>query len=455
MPSCFAPLALLPDGWAHNVLLTFDDAGLLVAVEPNATVADAPRTAGPVVPGMPNLHCHAFQRAMVGLTGAFSIGGDSFWTWRKAMYHFAEALTPDDLEAITAGLYLDLLRHGYTSVGEFHYLHHASDGSPYADRAELAHRIVQAATATQIRLTLLPVLYTYSDFGGEAPLPEQRRFINTVDQLFTIILSLRRAYPNLRLGLAPHSLRAVVPGQLEEAATLLRLIDDTAPMHMHVAEQEREVEGCLAWSGQRPVEWLLDHAPVSSRWCLIHATHLTPKERSRLTETKAVVGLCPSTEADLGDGLFALPDFVAEGGRFGIGSDSNVRVSPADELRLAEYGQRLHHRRRNVVRRDRSHTIGYGLYTMALQGGAQALGQPLGQLAPGHTADFVVLRGDHPQLAGKTEDQVLDTWLTVGGTEMVRDVFVGGKHVIADGHHAEEVSIAKRYRDVMQQMVST
>ena len=453
LSALYCPVALLPDGWAEAVTLRFGADGFLTSVTSGAVPEGVPVAAGPVIPGLPNVHSHAFQRAMAGLTQHAGPAGDDFWTWRKAMYGFVERLSPEAVEAVAAYLYVEMLRHGYTAVGEFHYLHHQADGTPYADRAELSHRIVAAARRAGIGLTHLPVLYACGDFGGAPPAPGQRRFLNDVEGLGRIVEAVAAACagdPQVRLGLAPHSLRAVTPGQLRDALAWLDAFDATAPVHLHVAEQVREVEACLAWSGRRPVAWLLDHAPVSDRWCLIHATHMTPGETTALAVTGAVAGLCPTTEADLGDGLFPAENYLRAGGRFGVGSDSHTRVSAAEELRLLEYGQRLGRRRRNVLRVGATASVGAGLYRAALAGGARALGRPLGRLAPGCRADLLVLDGAHPLLAGKTGDRILDTYVFSGGSALIRDVLVGGRHVVREGHHPEAASAAEGFARVMR-----
>ncbi|MGH7125676.1 MAG: formimidoylglutamate deiminase, partial [Stellaceae bacterium] len=317
MSVLFAKSALLPDGWAENVRLTLDAAGTITAVEPLAAAGDAERLAGPVLPGMLNLHSHAFQRAMAGLTERASPSGDDFWSWREAMYRFLAVLEPEDVRAIAAQLYLDMLKAGYTGVAEFHYLHHGRDGRPYADRAAMSEAVIAAAAETGIAITLLPALFQTSGFGGAAPTEGQRRFVNSVDEMMALIEETRRRHAanrDVRIGLAHHSLRAVPPEALAAATAALRDLDPTAPIHIHVAEQTREVEQCLAWSGARSVQWLLDHAQVDTTWCLVHATHMDEAETRRLAATGAVAGLCPTTEANLGDGFFPLlPYLAAEG----------------------------------------------------------------------------------------------------------------------------------------------
>jgi formimidoylglutamate deiminase len=465
MPSqfLFAPRALLPAGWAGDVLLEIAGDGSLVAATPDQVAPPgARRAAGPVLPGMPNLHSHAFQRAMAGLAERAGQAGtpgeaDSFWTWRQAMYGFVGRLTPAQNEAIAAQLYVEMLKAGYTAVGEFHYLHHDPDGRPYADPAEMSGRIAAAAAAAGIGLTLLPVLYAQGGFGGQPTGPGQRRFRHDVDGFLRLVEALavrHRGDPQVRLGIAPHSLRAVTPDQLAAAVAGLHALDGTAPVHIHIAEQVREVEDCLAWSGARPVAWLLDNAAPDQRWCLVHATHMDADETARLAASGAVAGLCPTTEANLGDGLFEAPAYLAQGGRWGIGSDSHISVSPVEELRWLEYGQRLLHRRRNLLLPGNraGASVGAALYAGALAGGAQALGRPIGRLAPGARADLLVLDADSPSLLGRADDVLLDALVFAGNANPVRDVMVGGRWVVEQGRHHAEADLFARYRQALAEL---
>lgn len=452
----FAARALLPDGWASDVLLEIDAAGTLARVTPGAADASAEHAAGPVLPGMPTLHSHAFQRAMAGLAerrGA--AGADSFWTWRESMYRFVARIEPDDAEAIAALLYVELLEAGYTAVAEFQYVHNAPGGAPYADPAELSHAHVRAARATGIALTLLPVLYAHGGFGG-APLgPAQARFAGTPERVLDIVRRLRaEADAELRLGVAAHSLRAVTPDELAALVAGITALDATAPIHVHAAEQRQEVDDCRAWSGRTPVAWLLDHAAPDARWCLVHCTHLDDDELVRLAASGAVAGLCPTTEANLGDGVFRAPEFAAAGGRWGIGSDSHVARDPAEELRLLEYAQRLALRARNVLASERRASVGGTLWDAAARGGAQALGRSAGVLAPGARADLVVLDGNHVDLAGRDGDAILDALVFAGGRGFVRDVMVGGRWVVRAGRHPARAEIAARYRARLERLLS-
>jgi formimidoylglutamate deiminase len=452
----FAADALLPHGWARDVLFEVDADGYLAAVSAGAEPGEAERANGPVVPGMPNLHSHAFQRAMAGLAERAANPEDSFWTWRETMYRFVGALDPDGIEAIATQLYIELLKAGYTAVGEFHYLHHAPDGRPYDRRAETALRILAAAEASGIGLTLLPVLYGFGGFGGQPAGDGQRRFLNDPDGILEIARQAAAAAGEshqVKVGLAPHSLRAVTPETLSAALDGLDSLDPHAPIHVHVAEQTREVEDCLAWSGARPVAWLLDHAPLDRRWCLVHATHMEPAETEGLAASHAAAGLCPTTEANLGDGLFDGPPYWAAGGVWGIGSDSHVSQSPLEELRLLEYGQRLRDRRRNVLR-GRAPGIGAELYRGALAGGAQALGRPLGALAPGFRADLLVLDAEAPALVGLAGDTLLDALVFAGNVNPVRDVAVGGRWVVRDGAHGGETAALRAFARVRRALLA-
>lgn len=426
MNRLFADHALLPAGLAERVLLSWDETGVLTAVQAGAECAPGvPRAAGLVVPGLPNLHSHAFQRAFAGLTEYRASAQDSFWSWRDLMYRVAGAITPDDLEAIATQLYIEMLRAGYTSVCEFHYVHHDPAGRPYANPAELSLRLVAAARRAGIGLTMLPVLYRASGFGAKPPREDQRRFLNEVDALLRIVEALRAE--GVRTGVAPHSLRAVPPAALAELIAGIDAIDATAPIHIHIAEQMQEVRDSLAHTGARPLQWLLDHAPVDARWCLVHATHLDAAERDEAARRGAVIGLCPTTEANLGDGLFDLP---AWRGAWGIGSDSHASVDAAEELRLLEYGQRLARQQRNV-------RVAEDLWRCAVAGGAQAAGRPVAGLAVGQQADWLVLAD--AMFEGLAPAQQLATHLFASHRrDALAQVWVAGRCVVDHGHHAAE-----------------
>ncbi len=445
----FAERALLPEGWARDVLLEIGAEGFLTGVTPNAEAGAAPRAAGLVLPGMPNLHSHAFQRAMAGLAERAGPGDDSFWTWREVMYGFVRELDPDQVEAIAAQLYVEMLKAGYTAVGEFHYLHHAPDGSPYAELAEMSRRVIAAAKTTGIGITQLPVLYGYGDFGGQVAGEGQRRFLNDPDRFLKLVEVLLKEYrgdPQVRVGIAPHSLRAVTAETLSAAVAGLDALDDEAPIHVHVAEQNKEVQDCIAWCGERPVEWLLRNAAPGPRWCLVHATHVTEEEARRLAGAGLVVGLCPTTEANLGDGVFPAPAYLVTGGAFGIGSDSHISVSPVEELRWLEYGQRLTLRARNLLAGAAAPSVGARLYKLALAGGARALGRPIGRLAEGCRADLVVIDETRPALYGRSGDLLLDALVFAGNENPLRDVMVGGDWAVQDGRHGREEEVFSAYK---------
>jgi formiminoglutamate deiminase len=426
--------------------------GVITAVEPGADATGRERVSGIALPGLPNLHSHAFQRGMAGLTEVRGPEGDTFWSWRELMYRFLGTLTPDDVEAIAAQAYMQMLESGFTAVGEFHYLHHAPDGQPYANLAEMAERIAAAAAATGIGLTLLPALYAHGSFGGAAPNPGQRRFLNDAPRFLRLVEAARAALkdlPGAALGIAPHSLRAVSPDLLAEAVAA-----SDGPVHMHIAEQVKEVEDCLAWCGARPVEWLLANAQVDPRWCLIHATHMTAAETQALAATGAVVGLCPLTEASLGDGIFNGVAYRRGGGRFGVGTDSNIEITAPGELKQLEYSQRLAHRVRNALAREQGESSGRLLYEAALAGGTQALARPSGALAPGRRAEIVVLRADLPEMAAVSGDGWLDQFVFVHGPRAVDRVYAGGRLVVDGGVHVDRRAVSERFAAVFARLAA-
>ncbi len=442
--------ALLPDGWARNVRVSIAD-GVIADVTVNADARDCVRIDGIAIPGLPNLHSHAFQRGMAGLAERRGPANDSFWTWRDVMYRFLGRLTPDDVQAIAAYAYAEMLERGFTAVGEFHYLHHNADGMPYADIAEMGSRIVAAASETGIGLTLMPSFYAYGGFGGATANPGQRRFLNDAERFLRLVdrtRAIAACHPSSVVGIAPHSLRAVTP------ESFVKVVDatTTGPIHIHVAEQTKEVEDCVAWSGARPVAWLLDNMPVDARWCLIHATHMTEDETLRAAASEAVAGLCPITEASLGDGIFNGPEFLQAGGRFGVGSDSNIEIDAAGELRLLEYSQRLGRRGRNLMTIEANESTGARLLTAALSGGAQALGRPIGAIAAGVRADIVVLDGEHTAFSTVNREHWLDSWIFVAGQSAVKAVFVSGVKVVDAGRHVHHDAITARYRATMRKL---
>lgn len=451
--SLFAEHAYLPGGWRRDVLLEWDVDGNLTTVEPDTrdVPASVARAAGPVMPGMPNLHSHAFQRAMAGLTeyrGSSATGAtDNFWSWRDLMYRFAARISPEGLASVAQWLYIEMLKAGYTSVCEFHYVHHTPDGGRYGNPAELAQRVVDAASASGIGMTMLPVLYQYSGFGARAPRDDQRRFINTPGSLLELLGALRAARPEnaaLRYGVAPHSLRAVSEQSLRE---LLGGLDGSAPVHIHIAEQTAEVDACVETEGARPVQWLLDRFDVDSRWCLVHATHVDANETLALARSGAVAGLCLTTEANLGDGLFPAQEYLDAKGRIGVGSDSHIGVDWRAELRLLEYGQRLTRRQRNVLASAQTPYVADRLFDAALEGGAQATGRATGALQVGHRADWLVLDPNHASIA----EHAPSAWLSgvvfcEHGETPIRDVYAGGDKVVDNRRHRDEEGAYARYR---------
>ena len=438
--SLFASHALLPTGWARDVLLYWNEQGLLTDVKSKAACpAGTFQTAGPLLPGMPNLHSHAFQRAFGGLTEYRGAAQDSFWSWRSLMYRLAAAITPEQLEAIATGLYVEMLEAGYTSVCEFHYVHHDHDGRPYADDAALSMCLLRAAARAGMRLTVLPVLYQTSGFGGTSPSAGQRRFIRSTDNMLALLQKLKPLCESqgARLGLAPHSLRAVPPDSLREALAGLYALDVTAPVHIHIAEQTAEVDACQAWSGQRPVQWLLDHTPVDARWCLVHATHMTPEESICAARTDAVAGLCPSTEANLGDGIFDAASWLQGGGRWGVGSDSHACVNAAEELMLLEYSQRLATRQRNVLASTEQPSVATAMTLAAVAGGAQASARPVSGLAVGQQADMVALDAPHSLLRDlPSPEAMLSAHVFASHRQSaLQQVWVAGRVQVQSGRH--------------------
>ncbi|MBB4654132.1 formiminoglutamate deiminase [Xanthomonas sp. F14] len=446
----WAARALLPDGWAGDVRITLAQ-GRIASVQPGATPAADDSRVERLLPGLGNLHSHAFQRGMAGLTEVGGRSGDSFWSWRELMYRFVDRLDPDSLQAIAEQAYVEMLESGFTRVGEFHYLHHSPGGAAYAQAGEMSGRIAAAAANTGIGLTLLPVFYAHADFGGVAPSAAQRRLIHDLDGFARLLDDCKgslKTLPDAVLGLAPHSLRAVTPEQL---AALVPLTD--GPIHIHIAEQQREVQACLDWSGQRPLQWLLANTPVDARWCLVHATHVDASELQGIVDSGAVVGLCPITEANLGDGLFPMQAFAAAGGRFGVGSDSNVLIDAAEELRLLEYGQRLQLQARNVLAQAGA-SSGRWLFEQAGEGAAQALGIARSGIRVGASADLLELDPTHPALLARNDDALLDSWLFAARGGAVRTVWRAGQPVVRDGRHVDRARIAARFAGVLRSLLS-
>ena len=446
--SVFASHAYLPQGWTDQVRLHWNAHGDLTQVETGVQPQTGETQAVWVVPGMTNLHSHAFQRAMAGMTEIAGDRQDSFWTWRDLMYRYALAITPEQIQAIAAQLYSECLRHGYTGVCEFHYLHRDPAGQFYANPAEMAERVIAAARQTGIGMTMLPVLYSYADFLEQPLRTDQRRFATTVDDILTLLTALERQRDaQTEIGLAPHSLRATTTEQIR---TVLQTLPAHRPVHIHIAEQMKEVDACVAATGKRPVQLLLDSGMLDQRWCLVHATHMTPEEVRGVASSGAVAGICTSTEGNLGDGFFDLPGYLAAGGRFGIGSDSHVSQSPVEELRWLEYGQRLRLQGRNIAASTTQKHVGDSLWHAALQGGAQASARRVGQLRSTYRADFLILDDAHPNLAGLPAQDVFNTWMFAGNDNLVRDVVVGGKTLVQQGRHIAQDEIQRAYVDCMR-----
>lgn len=444
--------ALLPDGFAQNVRLAIAD-GAISKVETGVAAGEGDtRLVGLSLPGMPNLHSHAFQRGMAGLSERRGTGEDSFWTWREVMYRFLDQLDPDDVQALAAQAYVEMLESGFTALAEFHYLHHDKDGRAYAGIAAMGEAIAAAADEAGLGLTLLPVLYRFGNFGNAPPVHGQRRLVNDRDSYARLVEASEKAVaalPDARVGLAPHSLRAVAR---EDLGWLVSLRPE-GPLHIHVAEQMREIEDCVTITGRRPVTLLSETVELGPRWTLIHATHLDGRERDAIAASGAVAGLCPITEASLGDGIYDGVRYAGAGGRYGVGSDSNIQIDAGAELRMLEYSQRLRDRRRaRLAEADAS--TGVALWRAAASGGAQACGRALGALAPGMRADLVTLDSDHPAIIGKTGEAALDSAIFATNALPVRDVFVGGRQVVADGRHLAREAVKARFAAVMRKLLA-
>ncbi|MFV1439749.1 MULTISPECIES: formimidoylglutamate deiminase [unclassified Phaeobacter] len=444
MQSIFAHHARLPQGWVTDLRFTVAD-GRIVMLEPGAVAQPQDHCVMALVPALANLHSHSFQRAMAGMTETRVSGKESFWSWRKLMYQFVDHLTPEHYEAIAGLVFMEMLEAGYASVGEFHYVHHQSGGRPYAALGELSNRVFAAADLTGIGLTHLPVLYSYGG-AGQVPLSGgQQRFGNDVARYADLLSDCRsmvtKSLPSdARVGIAPHSLRATAPQDLKEVLSLR----SGAPVHIHIAEQPQEVTDISTWLGARPVEWLLENCGVGADWCLIHATHMTAQETRDLAQSGAVAGLCPITEANLGDGPFNGAAFLSHRGHFGVGSDSNVRISLSEELRMLEYSQRLRDLARNVMVPQEG-SVGTTLYLGAAEGGAQALGREAGRLEVGALADLMAFDTTHVSLCALRPDQFLDGLCFASDDSVVSDVWSAGRHVVSGGRHAKRDQIIAAY----------
>lgn len=446
--SFFAKQALLQTGWASDVRFEVT-AGTISKLEVNSHQQDAHLLNGPVIPTIPNLHSHAFQRVMAGLAEVFTSHNDSFWSWRDLMYRIVGNLDPDQVRVIASFLYIEMLKAGYSQVGEFHYLFHDQDGNTYQNQTEMAEQLLEAANISGIGITFLPALYSYSGFGEQAANHGQRRFINSTEQYLNHHQQLKQTLGESNkhnLGFCFHSLRAVSETQIKE------VLDNAATddvVHIHIAEQQKEVNDCLNWSGSRPVEWLNNHIGLDHRWCLVHATHLTDNEINMITGPKAVAGLCPTTEANLGDGIFEGVKFSQQAGCWGIGSDSHVTLSVSEELRTLEYSQRFRDQQRNRLHSPDHSNIGDYLFHGALQGGNQACGINIG-LTKGCRADFMTLDTNNPMVTGTDSSQLLNRWIFACQENLVSDVFVAGEQKITAGQHLQEQEINHHFVELIK-----
>ncbi|MBY9068058.1 formimidoylglutamate deiminase [Hyphomonas sp. WL0036] len=442
--------ALLPSGWARGVQVTISD-GLIGDMSVDIEPPSGAVRGRCLLPGLTNLHSHAFQRAMSGLTEVRGAVQDSFWSWRSLLYGFVSRIGPEDIHAITAMAYAEMLEAGFTRVCEFHYLHNDPDGARFSDPAEMAGQVVRAAADTGLGLTLLPVFYAHSGFGGQPPTEGQKRFLSDVDSFAALLDAVGQHTANQHdfvLGFAPHSLRAATPHELRA----LLAMDRQGPIHIHIAEQMKEVQDCLAWSGARPVEWLLHNADVDARWCLVHATHTNDREIHGIAKSGAVAGLCPVTEANLGDGIFEGRAYLSYGGHYGVGTDSNVSISAADELRVLEYSQRFKHLSRNVMAGEGYASTGRSMFEHALAGGGRAAGIPVG-LAPGNPADFFAISSEALPEAAGGGDRTLDAWVFRAKNNAISDVWRRGAHVVQGGQHIHRPEIEARYKAALSRLL--
>ncbi|NQZ81648.1 MAG: formimidoylglutamate deiminase [Colwellia sp.] len=453
MMKLFAEKILLADGWATDKTLVIDKGVITDVIA--GFVDSAERAEGIVIPGMVNCHSHAFQRAFAGFSEQGSEGQDSFWTWRNIMYKFLGQLTAEHAQVIATQLYIEMLKMGYTRVAEFHYLHHQIDGKNYAQLSEMAEAIFKAAKGTGIGLTMLPVLYRHAGFGELPANDGQKRFINSTEQFNQLVsdcFSLSSTYSNTNVGIAPHSLRAVDKKSLHSAVNHVRNLDAKAPIHIHIAEQQKEVEDCLEHYGERPVQWLLNNAELDEQWCLIHATHINDNERKGIIASKAIAGICPTTEANLGDGIFPTTEFLLEGGTFAIGSDSHISVNPVEELRWLEYAQRLIKQQRAILASPKQASVGQNLWQKAALGGAQSTNSNTGELRIGKQADLLVLKKNEMKLFAHSDQYLLDSLIFASQQNMVSDVMVNGQWVVRGGQHALEQDSAKQFTDILEHL---
>jgi len=433
MGTILARKALLAGGWAEGVRLDIES-GRIASIAANSRPIAGEPEFGFAIPGLANAHSHAFQRVLAGHTEERGPASeDNFWSWRSRMYSLAGKIDAPALSAIARQAYGEMVATGYTSVAEFHYLHNEprSSGSPEA----MFEAIVSAAQASGIRLTYVPVLYERAGFDQPQPTADQQRFASSIDDFLAHYERVKKlAAERFTVGIGVHSLRAVSADSLAKIAAVAAA--DNAPMHIHIAEQQREVEQCVDVHGARPVEWLLSQCDVNEQWCLVHATHIDETEIAAIAACGAVVCLCPSTEANLGDGLFPLQKFLQAGGQIAIGSDSHVSINPFEELRWLEYGQRLVAQQRNIAAIRRNQT-GRSLFELAGEGGALATGQAGASIRVGDNADLILLDDDSPMLAGHGTRSLLDALVFSGFTLPIDRVMVRGEWQVIDGRHRD------------------
>ncbi|QOL26188.1 formimidoylglutamate deiminase [Thalassotalea sp. LPB0316] len=451
----FAKNILLATGWAKDQLLTIEQGVIQVITDGSEQQAD--QVVATVIPGMVNCHSHAFQRAFAGFSEQGSEGKDSFWTWRNVMYQFLEQLSVEDAELIATQLYIEMLKAGYTRVAEFHYLHHDNNGQPYTKLSEMAKALFKASKNSGLGLTMLPVLYQYSGFGQQPPNHGQRRFINSIEQFNQLVsdcAQLAQETPNTNVGIAPHSLRATDKEGINQAVAHVRSIDKQAPIHIHIAEQQKEVDDCIAHYGKRPVQWLLDNITVDKHWCFIHATHIDESELSGMIETGAIAGICPTTEANLGDGIFPTTEFMARQGTIAIGSDSHISVNPVEELRLLEYAQRLIKQQRAILATTATPSVGLNLWQQAAKGGAQSTSSNTGEIAVGKQADLLVLDQAKLNCFATGDKYNLDSLIFASQSNCIKDVMVNGQWVIQDYHHPLEQQSQASFSELLAKLSS-
>lgn len=447
MKILFFDRAFVRGQWQQNVRLVVQN-GIILSLDVGVAIDGAEHVRGLAIPAMANAHSHAFQRSFAGLCEYKPVGQSDFWSWRKAMYAFASRMTPQHLQAVAAELYLECLMAGYSHIGEFHYLHNAHMGQENA----MAQALFNAADEVGIGLTLLPVHYQSAGFDCADLSAEQRGFSLSFERMESLREGAAKSIGDKhRLGHCFHSLRAVPATYMQE---VMQSVKAGEPVHIHIAEQKQEVDDCLAATGKRPVEWLLENMPVNENWCLVHATHMSEHEVSGLAKSGAVAALCPTTEANLGDGIFPLADFLACGGRIAIGSDSHVCRDPLEELQLLEYSQRLKETHRTVACTDVSPHVGTTLYTQAAMGGFGVLGVNAGEIAVGARADIVILDGEHPALVAKPLEYIFDSLIFAGARGAIKHVMVAGEWHVWAGHHDKYNETTERFRATMRELMT-